>query len=62
MKAVVDQDTCVGCELCSDNCPEVFEMEDGVAKTIVNEVPAEAIDTCRDAADSCPVEAITIEE
>jgi len=62
MKASVDEDLCTGCGLCEDTCPEVFEMDDDVAKVIVDEVPAEAEDTCQEAAESCPVEAISIEE
>ena len=62
MKASVDEDLCTGCGLCEDTCPEVFEMDDEVAKVIVDEVPAGAEDTCQEAAESCPVEAISIEE
>ena len=62
MKARVDRDTCTGCGLCCDTCPEVFEMEDDVAKVLVDEVPAELQDKCREAAEGCPVEAIAIEE
>ena len=62
MKAVVDPDTCTGCELCVDTCPEVFEMADDVAVAKVDPVPPEAEETCQEAADGCPVEAITIEE
>lgn len=61
MKAKVDNDLCTGCGLCADSCPEVFEMEDDIAKVIANPVPADQEEACRDAADNCPVEAITIE-
>lgn len=63
MKAQVDADTCTGCELCVDTCPEVFEMADGLAVAKAGgEVPADAEETCREAADSCPVEAISIQD
>jgi ferredoxin len=63
MKATVDKETCTGCELCVNTCPEVFEMDDdGLAKEKQSEVPAGAEESCREAASDCPVEAISIEE
>ncbi len=62
MKAIVDQEICTGCGLCPDTCPEVFEMEGDVARAKVDVVPPEAEDACREAAESCPVEAISLEE
>lgn len=63
MKATVDLSTCIGCELCPSICPDVFKMEDdGFAHTIVDTVPSDAEATAREAAESCPVEAIHIEE
>ena len=62
MKATVDKNLCVGCGLCPDLCPEVFEMEDDKAVAKVDEVPAGAEKACRNAALQCPVEAIKIEE
>lgn len=61
MKAVVDPDLCTGCGLCVDVCLEVFELEGEIAIVIVDEVPEDAEDTAREAVESCPVEAITIE-
>ncbi len=61
MKATVDQDLCVGCGLCPELCPEVFRMDGDKAVAKVDEVPAEAEDACRDAAEQCPAEAIKIE-
>ncbi len=54
-------DECTGCELCTDTVPEVFEMQGDVAVVKASEVPADKEDDVRDAADSCPVEAIEIE-
>jgi ferredoxin len=63
MKAIVDKDTCTGCGLCEETCPEVFRLgEDDIAAVIVDEVPPEAQDSAREAAEGCPVEAITIEK
>lgn len=62
MKAVIDDDVCTGCGLCAETCPEVFELTNDTASVIVSEVPEDVADTCRQAAEDCPVEAITIEE
>ena len=62
MKAIVDEDACTGCGLCEETCPEVFRLGDDVAEVIVAAVPPEAEDAAHEAADDCPVEAITIEE
>jgi len=62
MKAKVDADKCIGCELCVNTCPDVFEMDGNVAVVKATPVPAEAEKSCREAKDACPVEAITLEE
>jgi ferredoxin len=61
MKAKVDPDTCTGCELCTQTCPEVFKMEGDVAVAYTNPVPPESEQLAKQAADECPVEAISIE-
>ena len=61
MKASIDQETCTGCSLCEQTCPEVFKMEDDKAIAYVDVVPAEAEETCKQAAEDCPVECITVE-
>lgn len=61
MQAKVDKDLCTGCGLCVDTCSEVFEMEDDIAKVKTNPVSSNAQDCCREAKETCPVEAISIE-
>ncbi len=62
MKAIIDQDSCIGCGLCESICPEVFKVNDGKSDAIASPVPAAAQDNCEKAAESCPVQCITIEK
>jgi len=62
MKVRVDPEMCVGDETCVEICPEIFEMEGDVAVAKMEEVPEELEGKCKEAAESCPVEAILIEE
>ena len=62
MKVKVNHDLCTGDEICVQMCPEVFEMEGDKAIVLQEEVPEELQDSVKEAADSCPSEAIIIEE
>ncbi|MGB2768096.1 MAG: ferredoxin [Candidatus Zixiibacteriota bacterium] len=62
MKVKIDPDLCTGDEICVQMCPEVFEMEGDKAIVIKEEVPEDLQDSVREATDSCPSEAIIIEE
>lgn len=62
MKATVDQETCIGCGLCTSVCPEVFSMnEEDKAQAISEDIPSDEESTAEDARDGCPVDAIDIE-
>ena len=61
MKVRVDEDLCVGCGLCINTCPEIFEMKDDKAIAKVSVVPGASEDNAKQAKDECPVEAIIIE-
>lgn len=59
-KAYVDPELCIGCGLCPELCPEIFELgDDDLAHVIVEEI--DDVDCAIDARDSCPVSAISIE-
>ena len=62
MKAKVDPELCTGCGPCEEICPEVFQIVDDVATVKVDAVPSEFEEKCREAAENCPSEAISIEE
>lgn len=60
MKAKVDADTCIGCGLCESICAEVFKMEGDKAVVIGSVVPKDAEESCKKAAEDCPVTAIVV--
>jgi ferredoxin len=60
MKVTVDQEACIGCGLCAQVAPEVYEMKDDKAVAKMEEVPAEKSESAQSGADQCPVNAITI--
>jgi ferredoxin len=62
MKAIVTDD-CISCGLCVDLCPEVFTMEDGEKAQVKVDKVDPALETeARAACESCPVDAILLEE
>jgi ferredoxin len=62
MKVFVDAEVCTGCGLCTELCPEVFEMDDEVAAVIVDTIAPEEEDIVEEAIESCPVDAIIVAE
>ncbi|MDF2985781.1 MAG: ferredoxin [Eubacterium sp.] len=62
MRASVDQDGCISCELCVSVCPEVFSMnDDNKAQAIEDDIPEESLQDAEDARDGCPVSVIDLE-
>ncbi len=62
MNAVIDQDRCIGCELCTTVCPALFEMNKTGDLAVVKASPVpKNLESCAgSAADQCPVTAIAL--
>ena len=61
MKVRVDEEVCVGDETFVEICPEIFEMQGDVTVAKMENVPKDLEEKVKQAATSCPVEAIIIE-
>lgn len=60
---VVIEDGCISCGLCTEICPEEFEFgPEGTAIPINDPVPEDLEEGSVEAAESCPVSVIVIEE
>ena len=63
MRAHVNKDTCIGCELCTQICPDVFSMDDDGKSVAINyDIPENLQDDAVEARGSCPVSAIDIKD
>jgi ferredoxin len=62
MKVRVNDDECVGDGVCAEICPEIFKMEGDLAVVKKEDVPPELEDLVRKAAESCPVDAMFLDE
>lgn len=62
MKVSVDENLCTGCGLCVDVCPEVFEMPEALSIVKPTDITEDIAEKVKESAESCPVEAIIIEE
>ncbi|MCB9850333.1 MAG: ferredoxin [Phycisphaerales bacterium] len=55
----IDQEECIGCSACVTEAPETFDMNDD-DKAYVKNPPHDELEFIMAAAESCPIEAITI--
>ena len=60
MKAIVDQEACIGCGLCAQVAPDVYEMQGDKAVTLLDEIGEEKAEDAKSGAEQCPVNAITV--
>ncbi|OWZ84709.1 ferredoxin [Natranaerobius trueperi] len=59
MRVEVDQDLCISCGLCVNECPEVFEWNDaGKAEEKAKEVPEDQQSAADESVEGCPTDAI----
>jgi len=61
MPVQVDVDLCTGCGLCEETCPAVFKLDEdeGVCRAVNANPEGEDLECAKQAAEECPVEAIT---
>ncbi len=57
MSIKVNKELCLGCGACVSLCPDVFKMNDAGKSEVIDE---ENIACARNAAESCPVQAISV--
>lgn len=64
MKVSVDSQRCQGHTLCAMIAPDSFQLSDidGTSSPVNDVVPADQEDAVREAAQSCPEQAISVEE
>ncbi len=62
MKVIVDRMLCEANARCVRECPEIFEVRDGLTLVIREEsVPEQIQDKVRNAVDACPRQALSLE-
>ncbi len=61
MKAMINRSDCISCGLCTQICPQVFQMaDDGLAEVTVDSIPTELEQEAVEAQESCPVSVIEV--
>ena len=56
----VNQETCIGCGACESLCPQCFKINESTGKAEV--ISQDDLDCAKNAAESCPVQAIVVHE
>jgi ferredoxin len=60
LRADVDRIRCCGYAVCTEICPEVFELHEDGFYSVGGDVPPELEDKARQAAVECPASAIEV--
>lgn len=62
MKVSVDRDGCIACGLCCSICDSVFELDGEGLSSVKKQPDAGEYAAAKEAAESCPVSVIHIDE
>ncbi len=62
MNVSIDRDECISCGVCESMCPEVFRMTDDGLSEVYQQPPPDQEAAAQEAAESCPVNIIHVEE
>lgn len=58
----LDEDECIGCQSCVELCPDVFGFDDEMEKAYVYKEHSMDEECIENAAASCPVDCIEVDE
>ena len=61
MRASVDREGCIGCGMCEQTAPEVFQLEGGAARVQCGTVAPHLEERVKQAAAECPVLVIHVD-
>ena len=61
MTVVIDEDECIGCGRCEEECPVIFELDGDMISRLKRQPEEDEEECVRAAIDACPVGAISIE-
>lgn len=60
MKIIIDADACIGCGLCAQVAPDIYEMQQDKAVPIRSGMQDGRKEEAENAAEQCPVNAISV--
>ena len=58
----VDEHKCIGCGLCEEELPELFQIEDSIAVPRKGALSQEQVEKAEELALECPAEALRVKE
>lgn len=62
LRANVNKNTCIGCGICIDICPNIFEFDpQGLSESTLTAIEPAHGDCVRNAAKACPTNAISVQ-